>query len=514
MKRREFNTLIALSTLASGLPLSACSKQADLTGIAHKLATLDAIPNPPLPKGKGIPFNWDHCTLNGERSLNLTWQDLPRQGVKQVWLRIASATDVRPRVQIEVRLRESGLKIAHFDLQYGYMGQLFETEIPAEHLSAIQVQGLSLHLSEGEELWLFQQGAATPAEADLLCPHLLLVNEAEPEAYWLDRLLSYNSIQFFGWAEGVTLDGLYETKYLVGQEKAQTWFQHHLNSFFDENQQFVYNSVRNKIVRQRMDTVEGVLPFAIIAKFQPDHPAIQNIIDFCYSQANAQGEIADGDPKSETGRHLATETNYTISYPLCVIAQALDKPDLYRLAAQTIFSRKKWLRDETGIYQHGKENTAYKGFKNWGRGVAWYVLGLARTLEFFPSHRPEYPALKAELLDALDFVRGFQAEDGLFNVFLHEPETQTEITGAAGVGAAIALCKKQGFAREADLAMLAKIRAGLKAHFTPDGFLTNAVQHNAGGRELQANGYRTISQYALGFYAIMEGALRSLAPKQ
>ena len=507
MERREFNKLLTSGLVA--VSFSGCLREEKATGLngdlAHFSAALKSMSNPPLPEGKAIPFFWNHATLNKENPITLTWEKLPTEGVKSVWLRIASASDVRPRVQIDATLTD-GEKVAYFDLQYGYMGQLFEAEIPIAALPKITEQGLQLRLTEGEEIWLFRQGEKTPTEASLLCPHLLLVKEPDPEKYWLDRLLSYNSIQFFGWAEGVTLDGIYEAASLAGEEKARKWFQNHFNTFLNEQDQFVYTGVHNQLETQRMGTVEGVLPFAVVAKFQPDHPTIDTIIEFCKSKANAEGVISDGEPTQN--RHLASEANYTISYPLAVIAQQRQREDLYPLIAQTILGRKKWLTDSEGIYQRGRENTEEKIFKNWGRGVAWYVLGIARTLEHFPKERPEYEVLVKELQRSFDFIVPFQKEDGLFNVFLHEDETGTEVTGGAGIAAAVAVAKYLGITSSAHETMMMEAKAGLQAHFTPDGFLRNAVQHNAGGRALQVNGYRTISQYALGFYAILESYLK------
>ena len=238
------------------------------------------------------------------------------------------------------------------------------------------------------------------------------------------------------------------------------------------------------------------MPFAILAQTNPSHPLLKTAIEFCEAHANAEGVIADG---TGNNRMVKTEECYTVSYPLAVLAKTLNRPDLAQLALKTLQSRISVIEKGNSIYQRGTEQGELY-FENWSRGVAWYLLGLVKTIVHLPEN-VEKESLIISFQKSVEKVIAYQQSNGLWFNFFHQPETGFETSGTAGIAAALTYGFQHGLLNEKAKTAAIKAQIGLLPYLTPDGYLTGTAQVNKGGDALQQNGFRIISPYTLGFFA-------------
>ncbi|MBC8154374.1 MAG: glycoside hydrolase family 88 protein [Bacteroidetes bacterium] len=455
---------------------------------------------PLLPADRYIPFDWafNEIPVQGEGP-TLTWNPAGATKRSQATLRLTSATDVREDCLVGVKTAVSGKTIGVLTVRFAMYLQPFELPIPAADLPAVLAEGVTLTMQKGSKpFWFFTAGNGPQTAPDAYLPHLLLYEKTDAGA-WKERLVSLASVQTFGWMEGCVLDGLHELS--ARSPRAKAVLAQHLDLFFGQNS-LVYANLNNRKAVGIINTVESILPFAILAQTSPTHPLLQTAIRFCETHASADGVIADG---TGSNRMVKTEECYTVSYPLAVLAKTLNRPDLAHLAAQTLQARVTLLDKGTRIFQRGAEQEA-PVFENWSRGVAWYLLGLVKTLAHLPDNgqSAQIQSLKAALQNAVKNVIAYQQPNGLWYCFMHQPETGYETSGTAGIAAALVYGQERGLLPETVRAVAQKARRGLNAYLTPDGYLTGTAQGNKGGDALQRNGFRVISPYTLGFLAHLD----------
>jgi len=448
-----------------------------------------------LPADKYIPFDWAFSEIAaGSEGVKLSWNQLGIPKKSSLRLRITSATDVREVLVLEVKTAISGKKIADWNLQFAAMLQPFELEIPAEDAKLVLAEGVQLTMLKGSKpFWFFAENNATKTAPKAYLPHLLVYGNNTQKNAWQDRLLSLGSLQTFGWQQGVVWDGMLEMgKY---SNKAKSILRQQVDMYF-ANKNLVYCNLNNIKTEGKIHTVESILPFAILAQTNPTHPLLQTAIAFCEKHANSAGIIADGTGDNRT---VKTEECYTVSYPLAVLATMLNRPDLAELAIKTLQSRITILEKGNSIYQRGTE----KGelfFENWGRGVAWYLLGIAKTLVHLPES-VEKGKMMLSFQKSVEKVISYQQANGLWYCFFQQPETGVETSGTAGIAAAIMYGYKHGLLPETANVAAQKAIKSLSPYLTPDGYLTGTAQVNKGGDALQKDGFRIISPYTLGFLA-------------
>lgn len=453
-----------------------------------------------LPTDKYIAFDWSFSEISaGHEGIKLTWnQSFPRNN-QAVSLRITSATDVREILVLEVKTARTGKKIADWDLRFAALLQPFELQIPTEDLKAVFDEGITLKMVKGTKpFWFFTNNNSEKIAPKAYLPHLLVYeksanNEAESSDRWKERLLSLESLQTFGWQQGIVWDGLLEMS--KKSARAKSALEQQLVLYFANNS-LVYCNLNNVKTVEKIHTVESILPFAILAQTHPTHPLLKTAIEFCEAHANTEGVIGDG---TGNNRMLKTEECYTVSYPLAVLAKTLNRTDLAQLAIKTLQSRIAILEKGNSIYQRGTEQGELF-FENWSRGVAWYLLGLAKTLMHLPESA-EKESLKISFQNAVEKVIPYQQPNGLWYCFFHQPETGLETSGTAGIAAALMIGHQHGFLAENTKNAALKAQKGLLPYLTPDGYLTGTAQVNKGGNALQQNGFRVISPYTLGFLA-------------
>jgi rhamnogalacturonyl hydrolase YesR len=488
-RRRMLATTTAL--FASTLAFSREAKSEVYQYLLAKVSGLVA----QLPDDKYIPFDWSFSEISsGNEGINLSWKQVIPKQQNSVYLRITSTTDVREIVVLEVKTAISGKKIADWDIRFAALMQPFDLEIPKEYLEDIFEEGITLTMAKGTKpFWFFSENKTSKNAPNAYLPHLLIHPEKRQNDAWKERLFSLASLQTFGWQQGIIWDGLFELS--EQSTRAKSVLEEQLSMYFAQNS-LTYCNLNNVKTVGIIHTVESILPFAILAQIKPSHPLLKTAIEFCEAHANTEGVIADG---TGNNRMIKTEECYTVSYPLAVLAKIFNRPDLALLAIKTLQARVDVLEKENSVYQRGTEQGELF-FENWGRGVAWYLLGLAKTLAHLPKSQAK-ESLKITFQKAADKVIAFQQENGLWYCFFHQPETGFETSGTAGIAAALNYGYKQGLLDEKVRNAIIKAQIALLSYITPDGFLTGTAQVNKGGDALQQNGFRVISPYTLGFFA-------------
>jgi len=464
------------------------------------IATVSNKNNNPLPINKSIPFDWNYAEIPSDgEGLKLTWsineKDLV---VKNLYLRISSATDIREEVEVSVKLANTNIQIAKFKMDFAHYFQPFQILIQPEYQPQIFSEGVFLTKTIGEKpLWiLIGNDNKTPT---ILSPHLFLSNSFKEHNQWKKRLLSLDSIQTFGWMEGCVLDGIYDC--LKKDGESSEVFITHLNKYFDQSN-FFYEDYNNERLENKINNVESLLPFAMLAKANPNHLSIKTAIDYCIYQADENGNITD----EKNGKKVAkTEECYTVSYPLAMLSKLYNRPDLMNFAIATLKYRFEFLESESQIYQRmiiPKD----KYFSNWGRGIVWLLLGSVKTIPLIPEGEDK-EWLKNELIKTVNLVLSLQQENGLWYCFINDPKTGIETSGSAGIAAALAYGYSKGLLDKKSKIAAQKTYLGLSNYLTADGLLTATSQVNKGGEELQREGFRVISNYTLGFLGILESAI-------
>lgn len=446
-----------------------------------------------IPADKRIPFGWKSAVVaesgSGEATF-FSWEGLVFK-CNQMRMRITVALDVREEKLIEVFLPESGRVIGEFDIKYAYVFQPFEVVINENDAEEALKQGIGLRMIKGEHpLWIFYEEADGESCIEpAFLPHFLFEDSYNLVNEFYLRMLSPASIQPFGWMEGCVLDGLMDLEDMFCDGRAAGAVKAHLNKFFDANKRLVYENPRSVPVDGKVYGIEGTLPFAVIARVYPDHPALDVAVSSWCSLIDKNGAITDDD-------FLSAEGSYTVAYPLAVISRLQKRDDLAEMAVKQLLIRKDRLVEGRDLYLRCTADNN-KTFKNWVRAYSWYMLGLIRTIVVLKDY-DNLTGLKEEFSRISEIALSYRMNNGLWPCFLGEPETGVETSGSAGIASALAMGGVFGILPDSALKSAEKAFGMLKNYLTPDGFLSGISQSNRGGEVLQRSGYRVISQMGMG----------------
>lgn len=456
----------------------------------------------PPPPGKRFPFGWRAFALapNGPPPL-LKWPAAAptnAPGADDARLRVTVGLDEREEKRVAIVLAQSGRTIGALDIRYASFLQPFEVRLRSADANAALQEGVVLQMTAGTKpLYLLHDGTTETPLPPSFAPHLLIASKggANTLAPFYARLFSLASTQPFGWIEGCVLDGLLH----LGEAARPTLLQH-LRLFFTPDEHLDYEGPQSAPLRDALYGMEAALPFAIVAAVWPRHPRLDTAVDFLLARRDGENAIVDRDVTTAEGSYIA-------AYPLAAIAKAQNRPDLADLALAQLRIRQKRLMDGEGnIYQRVKTGEKPAAYRNWGRGVAWYLLGLARTLPLVKNPPDD---LVAECGRAGEWALRHQRADGLWSCYLDEPQTGADTSGSAGIAAALALLASRNWLSSPNaVAAARRALSALTQHYlTPDGFLGGSAQLNKGGEALQRGGYRVLSPMAMGLMAQLIAAL-------
>jgi len=455
-----------------------------------------------LPNQKTIPFDWSVAEMapDGE-PVFFSWNAIEDIDNKHLRFRLTSATDIREECSLELKLANTGERVGLLNIQFAHYMQPFEAVIEQEKIQSVLKQGLSITMIKGTRpFWFFIPVKNSNVIPESYLPHCMIYTTSLVVDEWKNRLLSGASLSTFGWMEGCVVDGI--SMMAKQDDRAIKILDKHLDAYFSKDT-LVYETYANIRKEKEINNVESILPFALLAMRFPDHAMLETAIQFCIDHADSNGVVAD---QKGNNRTLKTEECYTIAYPLAMLANTLNRPQLREMAIANLKARVDLLFRNSIIFQNANEK-GIPAYGNWARGVAWYLLGLVKTLAILPADSNTVE-LKKALIDASEIVLLYQQPNGLWNCFLHQPETGIETSGSAAIAAALAFGYAHKLLPETSKTAAEKCYTGLQAHFTPDGYLTGTAQVNKGGEALQRNGFRVISPYTLGFLGILDASLK------
>lgn len=454
-----------------------------------------------LENGKRIPFGWQSVPIGGSHTEFITkffWEEIAQ--IRDGFLRITIAADVREAYLIQVFLLDSMRVIGSFDIQYAHVFQIYEIKISSQDIQNMLKEGIGLKMIKGESpLWLFDKSSSNE---DMLpkefMPHIFIPKFPQGDLLeeFYKNMFSLSVIQPFGWMEGCVLDGLNDLEALFSKEKSRSIIERHFDMFIDQEGRLIYENPRSMPVDDQIYGIEGTLPFAILAQISPEHPILDKVAAFFEDHTEEDGSILDG-------AVLTAEGSYTIAYPLAVLARIKKSSKLSDTCIKQLLMRKERLGKEDGVFLRAYNDGTYT-FKNWARAFSWYMLGLTRSLEWLQESTENkccINELKEECRRIAALAISHQDQSGLWNCFVDDASTDSDTSGSAGIAAALAQGWKLGIlSQEAKVSALKAFEA-LKKYLTPDGLLSGVAQSNKNGEAFQRSSYRVLSQMAMGLMA-------------
>ena len=452
-----------------------------------------------IPETKRVPFRWPAFAVPayGKGKLPvLKWVKIPKE--QPARLRLTISIDVREEKIIQVRLAETNEILGVLDIRYAPVLEPFELIFDQSCLPHILKQGIELAMIKGNKpAWFFDISKDKTAGHAALQPHLLIDRNPDPLQEFYNIVASNNSLQPYGWMEGCVLDGLYDLYNATGAKRFEKALYDHINHFFNDKLQLIYESPRSEPRDGQIKGIESTLPNAVIARINASHPVLKDVVDFWKHNQDKDGCVQDGGTTSAEG-------SYTVAYPMMTIGTEWRDTNLIEMAIKQVRLRQQRLIHEDNCYLRYYSD-GYRTYRNWARGVAWYTLGLVRTLATL-NLSIDVSDLHTELSRIAEWITDYQQPNGLWNCFLHE-DVPIDTSGSAGMAAAIGIGVKTGLLPEKYLIVSQKAAKGLISYLTPDGFLTGVAQSNRGGELLQQSDYRVLSQMGMGLMAQLMAVL-------
>jgi unsaturated rhamnogalacturonyl hydrolase len=455
-------------------------------------------PKLPVPEGHRVAFGLDYFSLPTTGELALRGPQIPKGFKGEVLFRLQVAIDTREMDEVEVLLARSRKKIGHLSIWYPTGLQLFETALDCNPQTLAE-EGIILRMVNGKVPMFFLSSTATNGSHFLLAP----VGKAQPT--WHQALCSERSIQPFSWLEGSRLDGLHELYVRKKDQVAYQALQSHLAHYLVDDRNLIYVDLWARPRDNSFNNLETGNTFALIAKYRPSHPSIDLYLNYCYKRFDSDMNLIPD--------HLTQEGLYTLAYPLAVLGNTRKDPKLLEMSIREAEERIQHLTTPDSIFRMGSRTKGCQEIdRNWSRGVVWFLLGLVRTAEQLADSSLKDDPRVARLIEVYQknakIVLGYQQKDHSWKSFMHLEETFYETSGTAGLAAALAIGHRLGWLPAFTKARLAKVDERLAKSLTPDGFLKDTTQHNAGSYKLMQMGeYRVISQYTMGFLGIMKAHL-------
>lgn len=502
-RRTTFKSLALWTTFSLLRPIETFSRDPEaLKGKRHR-HLFTAPVNPDLPEGKRLPFGWKGFSVDKSHPIQLKLtKSVPIKENELVILRCAIAIDVREEKIIKARIAGTQEELGHFDIRYAAVFHVFDLEIDPRLLSAINRHGIELTLEKGENpIWFF---AATPGYTkrnNTFLPQLLTYakDQIDREEAFIRQMCSLNSIQPFGWMEGCVLDGLHQMNKRKKHRKALKAMKLHLAHFFDREDNFIHEDPHSRPLDNKIGTIESTQPFSTLARLEPEHPVFTEVLKFWEERTQQDGTVTDH-------WSVTAEGSYTIAYPMAVIGKQRGDKTMMEKAYAQILLRKAMLVHEGDIYLRYYPKDDSRKYRNWARGITWYLLGMVRTMEVLQDQMDISEAAE-EVARVSEMVIRYQLDNGLWPCFIHEATIAPDTSGSAGIAAAMATAVNHGWISDSYLPHCRKTYASLLDHLTPDGLLQGVAQSNKVGEALQRSNYRVTSQMGMGLMAQLYAAL-------
>ncbi len=451
----------------------------------HLTATAATPDETPVPEGKRIPFGWQSTSVPTDGPATVKWDSRQLPPGKSICLRIASALDCRENLRLVISIPSDPEPLGEINFAQAPVFQIGEITLDRKQAEKVLSEGIQITRKEGKAPFrIFSPASGKNSAPALLQPHLMIAGNTDPWEEFMLRLEEDNgTIQTFSWMEGCLLDGVYDLSLAFPNRKFSKALSERLDLYLI-GKDLIYENPRSVPVDNRIYGIEGTLPFAAIARTNPDHPSIDLAVDFWAKELKKSG-FAEG--SIQDGGTCSAEGSYTVAHPMMAIARERNDDELAALALDQIRIRAKLLRDREGnIFlrnSNGNQNT-----KNWARGAAWFYLGMIRTIAEAPEGM-DTTDLRAEALDSMKFLLSHQQDDGLWRNFMHDSEQTVDTSGSAGIAAALAIGFNEGILPKEAHAAALRTRKGLTKYLTADGLLDHGTPSN---RASEAKGNRRL----------------------
>lgn len=307
-----------------------------------------------------------------EEPTTLHWNPWPGQA-GPLSFRLVSGTDHRFAHRVRVGKAGTGEIYGVLDVFFSCPGQVFAFALTAEQAAAVLHTGLSLQLEDGPPLWMV---ANDPSLSEALRPHLYAGTGRPPLEHGLSMLCSEASMQPCDWMAVCVLDALRDWA-AKGREDAGHELQRQLTHCFDPE-----HGQRENIYGEPADDQiggpESTGPFAVLALEHPRHPALKYALEGFEMYRDSERDVVAEDK-------LVTESAYNIAYTMMAMAVRGGHPGLKVRAFNQLRAIRDLLTDGENVFLRYHLTTGERTFQNWSRGVAWYFLGLVRTLALLPN---------------------------------------------------------------------------------------------------------------------------------
>lgn len=444
----------------------------------------------------GVEVDYTSAVLYPDSSgseILLQWDDMTGDEFDEgAHFRLTLASDLRTFQKFYVFTAENQL-IDSIDLSLGTPFQPVQCKIPLIYVSEVLSNGLKVRLKgPGVPVEVFTK---TSLNLDNFLPHLLIPGEQPVRKAFLDKMASTACLTEYGWQEGCVLDGiaLLADRAMDGSRYQQN-LEKHLSLIFPDN-----DSINHDYEQL---SIEFTSCLAQLARHHPDHPEIEHVLAFWESKADSAGIVKDGNT-------IVAEANYTVAWPLAVMSEQLNRPELAEEAIRQLRFRQKYLVDEEGaIWLRYNLGSQERTFPLWSRGMTWYFLGLAKTLDALPDPPQD---LIEELQRAAKYLMALQRDDGMWTVFANDNRTAPETSGTSGIATALAIGVRRGWLGEDAEKSARRALEGVEKRLTADGFLQGVAEENKGGIAFQRQTKGSMCHWGMGLYAQL---LAELAPPE
>ncbi|MEX2606507.1 MAG: glycoside hydrolase family 88 protein [Kiritimatiellia bacterium] len=439
-----------------------------------------------------IPVTREEPTL-------LHWGSEP-EAAGPLSFRVISGTDHRFAHRLRVKNAGSGELYGTLNVFFSSPGQMFEFALTAEQAAEVVASGLSLQLEDGPPLWIVAKDAGV---SEALCPHLYAGSGRPPLEHCLSLLCSEASLQPCDWMAVCVLDVLRDWSG-KGREDAKQELRRQLDHYFNPD-----SGQREDIYGQPTDDhaggPESAGPFAVLALEEPQHPALRFALEGFDFHRHSERDVVGKE-------QLVTESAYNVAYPMMAMALHSGHPELKERSLKQLRALRDLLTTDGDVFLRYRYETGERTFQNWSRGVAWYFLGLVRTLALLPEkERPRDLVAEAERM--AEWVARHQLPNGLWACFLNEGNVPPDSSGCAGIAAALAVGVREGMVDASWLPSAVRAYEGLMNRMTPDGWLRGTSQSNkkeSHGMDIQRHPFRVTAPWGMGLFGQLASALEDL----
>lgn len=134
------------------------------------------------------------------------------------------------------------------------------------------------------------------------------------------------------------------------------------------------------------------------------------------------------------------DTLFMAGYFLVRIGSLLGRDDYLEDGIKQYHGHENFLQHpQTNLYYHGWDHLSQTNMSSifWARGNAWAAITMARALQHIHVTHPSFMIIEGSLRDQLSALVRLQDESGLWHTVVNEPDSYLEVSGSAGIAAAL-----------------------------------------------------------------------------